>query len=529
MNFLRAALAAALFSIFCPAIAAANDVTLTSRDGSVELQGALVGYDGEYYRIDTEYGVLTVDGSGVVCEGPGCPGLDTFVAKFTFSGTYEISKSLLPALIKSFANHHGYVLRQELLQKTDIRFMLFEAGDGGAKAAEIILRTNTSAAGINDLITQTTDFALSLHEATETEIRAAQNAGLGNLSSVRQVRVLALDAMVPVVSPDNPVRHLTMEQLAEIFTGTIANWSDVGGEDAPITMYLPNENVGFSDVFENQIILKWAGTDLSDKILRQPSSADVIEAISNDPFGIGIGQFSQTGGTKIITLSGECGFQVAANIHSIKAEDYPLTTPLYLYLPARRLPRIGRDFLAFLRTDTAQLAVRNAGFVDQMMGQTPLAEQGRRLANAILGAGDGIGLDELKHMAGLMVNHTRLSITFRFRDGSSQLDASSLSNVLLLADVLEAGRYDGRSIRFVGFADGQGEAAINQRLALKRAEVVLAAIRDAAETLDNTQVRLSAETLGEALPMTCDDSIWGRQVNRRVEVWLENAGGNKDD
>lgn len=523
MRFLRAVFGAALFSIFFPVISVANDVTLTSRDGSIELQGTLVGYDGEYYRIDTEYGVLTVDGSGVVCDGPGCPGLDSFVAKFTFSGTHEINTALLPALIESFAKYRGYILQQTHSPEIGAIFTLFEVGDSSAKAAEFTLHTNTSAGGINDLITQTADFALSLREVSADEASTAQEAGLGNLSNIRQVRVLALDAMVPIVSPDNPIRHLTMEQLTDIFTGTLENWSDVGGEDAPITMYLPNESVGFSNVFENQVILKWAGTGLSNRVVRQPSNTDMIQAILKDPFGIGIGQFSQTGETKIITLSGECQFQVAANIQSIKAEDYPLTTPLYLYLPARRLPRIGRDFLAFLRTDTAQLAVRDSGFVDQMVGETSLEEQGRRLANAILGAGDGIGIDELKYMAGLMVNHTRLSITFRFQDGSSQLDASSLSNVLLLADAIEAGQYDGRSIRFVGFADGQGEALVNQRLALKRAEAVLGAVRDTAETLDGTQLRLSAETLGEALPMACDDSIWGRQVNRRVEVWLENT------
>jgi phosphate transport system substrate-binding protein len=42
----------------------------------------------------------------------------------------------------------------------------------------------------------------------------------------------------------------------------------------------------------------------------------------------------------------------------------------------------------------------------------------------------------------------------------------------------------------------------------------------AAETADFTQVDLKTEAFGEAMPMACDDSAWGRQVNRRVEVWL---------
>ncbi len=68
-----AAFFAALFLLTTPLAGLAQDVTLTSHDGAVEISGTLRGFDGEFYRVDTIYGELTVDGSGVVCEGPGCP------------------------------------------------------------------------------------------------------------------------------------------------------------------------------------------------------------------------------------------------------------------------------------------------------------------------------------------------------------------------------------------------------------------------------------------------------------------------
>ena len=55
--------------------AIAQDVTLTSRDGALAISGQLQGFDGEYYRIDSSYGLLTVDGQGVICDGPACPDL----------------------------------------------------------------------------------------------------------------------------------------------------------------------------------------------------------------------------------------------------------------------------------------------------------------------------------------------------------------------------------------------------------------------------------------------------------------------
>ena len=70
------------------------------------------------------------------------------------------------------------------------------------------------------------------------------------------------------------------------------------------------------------------------------------------------------------------------------------------------------------------------------------------------------------------------------------------------------------------FRNTKGAAAGNRRIALKRADAVREAVIQAAEITDFTRVSLSSESFGEALPMACDDSAWGRQVNRRVEVWI---------
>ncbi len=73
MKQICAAFSAALFLLVSGAAVLADDVTLKSRDGAIELSGTLLGFDGEFYRVETQYGELTVDGSGVLCEGPGCP------------------------------------------------------------------------------------------------------------------------------------------------------------------------------------------------------------------------------------------------------------------------------------------------------------------------------------------------------------------------------------------------------------------------------------------------------------------------
>ena len=104
-----AAVCAALFLFGATLSAVAQDVTLTSRDSKVELSGTLLGFDGEFYRLQTDYGELTVDGSGVLCEGPGCPNLQDFVAELQISGAPTLGAVVMPALIEAFAQKNDYV------------------------------------------------------------------------------------------------------------------------------------------------------------------------------------------------------------------------------------------------------------------------------------------------------------------------------------------------------------------------------------------------------------------------------------
>jgi len=204
----------------------------------------------------------------------------------------------------------------------------------------------------------------------------------------------------------------------------------------------------------------------------------------------------------------------------VKTEDYPLTAPMFLYLPARRLPKLAREFLSYLKDPSAQLVIRRAGFVDQAPEEITINEQGDRFANAIARAGAETSLTELQRMVGTLAPLKRLTTTFRFEAGSAQLDAQSRSNVAQLARALEVGRYDARRLVFVGFSDGEGPAEANKRIAQRRAEAVRAAVIKAAETANLDRIVMDVDAFGEAMPMACDDTAWGRQVNRRVEVWV---------
>lgn len=518
MCYFRAAIYAALLLFTATSQAVSQDVTLSSPDGSIEITGNLLGFDGEFYRVDTQFGELTVDGSGVRCEGPGCPSLSDFIAEVTLAGSSTMAEVLLPALIEGFALRNGFQTQRREFDPRHFEYALLDA-TGKTVARFVFLVSNTDE-GFADLLTDEADIVMALREIRDAERILAEEAGMGDLTRATRSRVIALDAMVPVVSPRNPVRRISLPQLADVFAGNITNWQALGGPDAPISLHLPVRGSGLSQAVEDKLLTP-AGSELAQTVRRHDRGSTLVRTVATDPFAIGIASFAETGTARMLTLTGPCGFSLNASRRSIKTEDYPLTAPMFLYLPARRLPSAAREFLTYVRGPAAQIVIRRAGFVDQSPEQIPIAVQGERLANAIRVAGEDVPLEELKRMVDVMDGRQRLTISFRFEAGSSRLDAQSRSNVTLLARELEVGVYDARQLVFAGFSDGDGPAGPNREIARKRAEAVRQAVVEAAETANLNRVRMETEAFGEALPMACDNSAWGRQVNRRVEIWVQ--------
>ncbi|MBO9476063.1 substrate-binding domain-containing protein [Shimia sp. R11_0] len=514
---LRAAVFAALFLLFGVLSAMAQDVLLKSHDGEVEISGTLLGFDGEFYRVETVYGELTVDGSGVFCEGPGCPSLLNFVADVSISGSATMADILLPALLEAFARNEGYVVQRE--PESLQRFTYVLSGKDGQVLARFHFHASNADEGFADLLADEADIVMSLREIRPKESELGYEAGLGDMSDANRSRVLALDGMVPIVSAGHPVSAISLQQLAEVFAGKIQNWQALGGADAPITLHMMDTQSGFAQAVEDQL-MKRANLTTVETALRHGRNDALVAAVERDPFAIGIASYADTGNAKHLTLAGSCGFSLAASRRTIKTEDYPLNAPMFLYFPARRLPKIARDFLAYTRSASAQIVIRRAGFVDQTAEEIAINLQGDRFANAISSAGEEVPLETLQRLTTTLSGMKRLSTSFRFQTGSSRLDAQSRSNVQQLARAFEGGIYDARTLYFVGFSDGDGPADTNQKIALRRAEAVKSAVLAAAETANPERIDIQVHAFGEAMPMACDDTAWGRQVNRRVEIWV---------
>lgn len=525
MRMLRRAIAA-LLCLVAPLAATAEDVTLTSRDGAIEISGTLRGFDGEFYRVETPYGILTIDGEAVVCTGPACPEIGAWVPEIVLSGSPALARTLVPDLITTFAARRGWVAEIEVRSATETAFVLRPARNS-KPVARFTIVSATSRDGLDAILEGRADMAMTVRAVQVDEAARARKLGLGRLDTPELTRVVALDALVAASAPQNPIGRISAPDLAGILSGEIDNWRALGWVDAPIVVHLPTIESGFGEAVAQQIV-DATGITLRGDIHWHGSVAELADAVAADPLAFGVLPWSQSLSARPLAIAGSCGFGVTASADTIRTADYPLVTPLTLVLAARRLPLVGREFLDFLTTPAASQTAERAGFVGQAPAEIPLARQGERLANAIAAAGQEIGLDELKRLAKAMRGSRRLTATFRFRPGGTEFTTQSAANVELLARDLEAGAFDGRRLRFVGFSDGQGPADANRELSRARAAAVRDAILAAAPAADMSRTPIEIDAFGEALPMACDDTPDERGINRRVEIWLDRAAASAE-
>lgn len=492
-KFWRAALFAA---VFAPGLAGAQDVTLTAREGGLSISGDLQGYDGEFYRIDSAYGLLTVDAAGVLCDGPACPDLTAPKASIRILGLAGVGEALLPDLFQSFAAARGL----EYIQKDGDGYLAqLRDPDGGKALAEISFAAATPEVARQSLIAGRAELILS----------AATEPDLGT-------RVIAMDAMVPIVAPDNPLPEISTRDLARILAGEIANWAEVGGPDMPLVLHGLATDSALQRALSQRL-----GRDVAATVVHADIAA-LGAAVAADPWAVAMTVRAGVTGARAMPLTDSCGFPLLPSGLAVKAEDYPLALPIYLLTPRRRLPLVLREFLDFMATPQAQAAVAAAGWIDRQPERQPMTADGLRLINAIQGAGEETSLADLKRLVGVMDGADRLSLTFRFQDGSSNLDAHSRDNLADLARLIDIGFFRNTDVILAGFSDGSGAAAANLDLSRSRAEGVLAALKTTVAGVPDTALP-KVEAFGEAMPMACDETSAGRRLNRRVEVWLKPA------
>jgi phosphate transport system substrate-binding protein len=172
---------------------------------------------------------------------------------------------------------------------------------------------------------------------------------------------IARDGIAVVAHPEVTVDELTTEQVREIFAGNVTNWSELGGEDQPITVISREEGSGTRGAFEDMVM----GDDaaITDGAIFQDSNGKVRTAVSSTPNSIAYLSFGYLDNSVlIVSVNG-----VEPTMANAMNDSYPVVRPLNMTTNGEPTG-IVKDWLDWILSPEGQEIVVDQGYIPVIEG-----------------------------------------------------------------------------------------------------------------------------------------------------------------
>ena len=201
-----------------------------------------------------------------------------------------------------------------------------------------------SGAGITGATDKTLDIGLSSRALKDDEKADVEGT------------TIALDGIAIIVNNASKVEDLTVDQLKQMFTGEITNWSEVGGDDGEIVLIGREAGSGTRDGFESIVDVK----DSCKYAQELTATGAVISAVEANPLAIGYASLSAVGETvKMVTVGG-----VACSEETVKDGSYEVQRPfVFVTNDSVTLSAQAQAFFDFATSTDAADLIRTAGAV----------------------------------------------------------------------------------------------------------------------------------------------------------------------
>lgn len=219
-----------------------------------------------------------------------------------------------------------------------------------------------SGTGISSLINDTVDLANASREIKPEEIENAKNNGVEPIEYI-----VARDAIAVIVHPENPINQLTLQEVSDIYSGRIENWSQLGGEDRPIVRLSRETNSGTHVYFLEEVIRLGNSDDhtiFSANTLLLPSSEGIIAEVRENPNAIGydgLGYITEE--VKVLGISrAEGSAYIFPTLDSVNENLYAISRNLFIYAPGTPTAFV-KDYIDWILSSEGQKIVADLGFI----------------------------------------------------------------------------------------------------------------------------------------------------------------------
>lgn len=408
-------------------------------------------------------------------------------------GSNTIGAKLGPALVTGLMQEQGLNdIRTSVTQENE---QAVSALNGAGRKITVTIAAHGSGTGFSAIGQGSAELAASSRPIKDAE--SASLSSFGNMKSRDAEQVIAIDGLAIVLHPSNPISALSTLQLAQIFSGEISDWAQLGGRPGAIDLYARDDNSGTFDTFK-ELVLSANGKQLSGKAKRFESSEQLSDSVARDTNGIGFIGLPYVRKAKAVAIAAGDSQPMAPSVTLIATEDYPLSRRLFLYGPPKNANPWAEALLQFAQSPRGQAIVASNGFIAQTVEAVKVE------ATA----------DMPPAYQALARDAQRLSVNFRFQEGSANLDNKAQQDLRRVLDYLRQHDKLQNKVVLVGFGDPKAVSARAELLSKLRAMAVRR------ELAREGVVMREVTGLGDDLPVADNEGDSGRIKNRRVEVWV---------
>ncbi|RZA01269.1 MAG: cell envelope biogenesis protein OmpA [Moraxellaceae bacterium] len=412
---------------------------------------------------------------------------------FRLHGSNTVGEKLAPRLIEAYLMSQGAKNVRTEVGADPVEKLIF--GEVNGRLEYVELQAHGSSTAFSDLLKGASDIGMSSRRIKEKEhIDLLPSAG--DLTLAGGEHVIGLDGLAIITFSANEISALSIEQLVDIFSGKITNWSQLGGKNIPIKVFARDDKSGTWDTFKT-LVLDSHKAELIATAARIESSTELSDEVARQPGAIGFIGLPYIRHARVVAVAASANNKAIVPTHfTVSTEDYPLARRLYFYTPQAHPNIEAAEFVHFVKSDRAQSIVEDVGLVSQNIK-----------------VGKPFDADFYPNqMRELVARSERLSINFRFKSGSDELDTKALNDLDRVAKYVEINAP--KRIQLFGFSDSEGDGEKGRELSERRAQVV------EQQLIQRGIYPLIVKGFGDAAPLAASNSEAGKNVNRRVEVWI---------
>lgn len=218
------------------------------------------------------------------------------------------------------------------------------------QAINISIQGGGSSVGVTSLIDGTCDIADSSRQIKPEEIKKAKSKGV----NVNEIKI-AMDGIAIIVNPKNSIKVITKQQVKDIYTGKISDWSELGGAPGKIVVLSRDTSSGTYEAFE---VLALNKEKVRPDALINASNQAIASTVGTTPGAIGyVGHGYLTKKIKDLPVDG-----VKCTKDTILSGKYGLSRPLFMYTNGKPSGDINK-FIDFVLGKEGKKIIEEEGFV----------------------------------------------------------------------------------------------------------------------------------------------------------------------